>query len=64
MRYAIFGALILSLELLGASIPASAMSANGNATLKADLPRDVIQVYAGCGAKYKPNKQTGKCEPY
>jgi hypothetical protein len=40
------------------------MSANGNATLKADLPRDVIQVYAGCGAKYKPNKQTGKCEPY
>jgi hypothetical protein len=64
MRYAIFGAMILSLELLGASIPASAMPASGNVIVKANSSRDVIQVFGGCGAKYKPNKKTGKCEPF
>jgi hypothetical protein len=63
MRYAIFGALILTLEFLGASIPASAMPANGNAIVKAGTS-DVVRVFAGCGKNYKPNKTTGKCEPY
>jgi hypothetical protein len=62
MRYAIFGAIILSLQLLGASVPASAMPASGNVIVKANS--SVIQVFGGCGAKYKPNKKTGKCEPF
>jgi hypothetical protein len=61
MRYAIFGALILSLELLGVSV-AGAMPANGNAVVKANSSRDVIQVGGGCGAKFWPNRKTGKCE--
>jgi hypothetical protein len=64
MRYAIFGALILSLELLGASIAAAAMPANGNAIVKAGSSRDVIQVYGGCGAWMKWNKRTKKCESF
>ncbi len=64
MRYAIFGALILSLELFGASIATAAMPTSGNAIVNSDLSRYVIQVYAGCGLKYKPNRKTGKCEPY
>ena len=63
MRYAIFGLLILSLELLGASV-AGAIPANGNGFVKVDSSRDVIPVMQGCGAKYKRNKQTGQCEPY
>jgi hypothetical protein len=39
MRYAIFGALILSLDLLGASIATAAMPATGYANLKADSTR-------------------------
>jgi hypothetical protein len=62
MRYAIFGALILSLELPGVSV-AGAIPANGNAIVKTGSSF-VIQVFAGCGAKYKPNKKTGKCEPF
>jgi hypothetical protein len=62
MRYAIFGALILGLELLGVSVTA-AMPANKNAVVKIDS-RDVIETFAGCGKNYKPNKQTHKCEPY
>jgi hypothetical protein len=64
MRYAIFGALILSLELVGASIATAAMPVNGNAVVKADSSKDLIPVMQGCGAKYKRNKQTGQCEPY
>jgi hypothetical protein len=64
MRYAIFGALILSLELFGVSFAAAAMPANGSPVMKAGSSRDVFQVFGGCGAKYKPNKQTGKCEPF
>jgi hypothetical protein len=48
MRYAIFGTLILSLELLRVSIASAAMPANGNAVVKASSSRDVIQVWAGC----------------
>jgi hypothetical protein len=64
MRYAIFGALILSLELFGVSVAAAAMPANGNAIVKAGSSRDVIQVMEGCGAKYKRNHRTGQCEPF
>jgi hypothetical protein len=64
MRYAIFGAVILSLELFGVSFAAAAMPANGSAIVKANSSRDVIQVFGGCGAKYKPNKKTGQCEPF
>jgi hypothetical protein len=64
MRYAIFGALILSLELLGVSIASAAMPANGNAVLKANSSRDVIPVMEGCGAKYKRNHRTHQCEPF
>jgi hypothetical protein len=64
MRFAIFGALILSLELVGVSVAAAATPANGNAVVKADSRRDVIPVMQGCGAKYKRNKQTGQCEPF
>jgi hypothetical protein len=64
MRYAIFGALILSLELVGASVAAAAIPANGNAVSKVVSSRDVIPVMQGCGAKYKRNKQTGQCEPF
>jgi hypothetical protein len=62
MRYAIFGALILSLELFGVSF-ASAMPANKNAIVKTDSG-DVVEIFAGCGKNYKPNRQTHKCEPY
>jgi hypothetical protein len=63
MRYAIFGALILSLELLGVSA-AGAIPASGNAVVKAGSSRDVIQVWGGCGGKRHFNKQTRKCEDY
>jgi hypothetical protein len=62
MRYAIFGALILGLGLLGGSIASAAMPTVGNAIAKAGSSRDVIQVWAGCGGKRWPNKKTGKCE--
>ena len=42
MRYAIFGALILSLELFGASIATAAMPTSGNAIVNSDLSRYVI----------------------
>jgi len=64
MRYAIFGALILSMELLGASIPASAMPPNGAPIVKAGSSSNVIQVMEGCGAKYKRNHRTKQCEPF
>jgi hypothetical protein len=54
MRYAIFGALILSLEIFGASVAAAAMPTSGNAVVNADLSKNVIQVYAGCGLKFNP----------
>jgi hypothetical protein len=61
MRYAIFGAaLILSLELFGASI-ATAMPANGNAVVK-DNSTDVIQVMQGCGKHYHRDKAQ-QCVP-
>jgi hypothetical protein len=64
MRYVLlFGSLTVSLELFGASI-AIAMPAKGNAIVKADSSKNVIQVFGGCGSKYKPNKKTGQCEPY
>ena len=59
----LFGLLVVSLELLGASI-ASAMPTNGSTIVKAELSRSVIEIFGGCGAKYKPNKKTGKCEPF
>jgi hypothetical protein len=62
MRYAIFGLLILSLELLGVSV-AGAIPTNGNAIVKAGSS-DVIPVMEGCGAKYKRNHRTGQCEPF
>jgi hypothetical protein len=65
MRYAIFGALILGLELLGASIASAAMPANGNAVVKADSSRDVIQVWGGCGGiratRMAPSLSQGCC---
>jgi hypothetical protein len=61
MRYAIFGALILSLEMFGVTFATAAMPANGNAIVK-PASRDVIQVGGGCGAKRWPNKKTGQCE--
>ena len=42
---------------------ASAMPANKNAVVKTDSG-DVIEIFAGCGKNYKPNRQTHKCEPY
>ena len=42
MRYGIFSALILGLELLGVSIATAAMPLNGNAVVKTHSPRDVI----------------------
>jgi hypothetical protein len=62
MRYAIFGALIVSLELLGVSIASAAMPASGNAIVKAGSSRDLIQVWYGCGGKRVFNKKTKKCE--
>jgi hypothetical protein len=62
MRYAILGALILSLEAFGVSVAGAAMPANGQLIVKASSSRDVIQVGGGCGAKFWRNKQTGKCE--
>jgi hypothetical protein len=64
MRYfLLFGSLVVSLELFGASI-ATALPANGSAIVKAEPSKNVVEVFAGCGAKYKPNKKTGKCEPF
>jgi hypothetical protein len=64
MRYfLLFGSLMVSLDLFGASI-ATAMPANGSAIVKADSSKNVIEVFGGCGSKYKPNKKTGQCEPY
>ena len=62
MRYAIFGALILGLEMFGVTFATAAMPANGNAIVKPGSSRDVIQVGGGCGAKRWPNKKTGQCE--
>jgi hypothetical protein len=64
MRYAIFGALILGLELLGVSISTAAMPLNGNAVAKTHSSRDVIQVYGGCGMWMKYNPRTKKCESF
>jgi hypothetical protein len=61
MRYAIACALIL-ISFGEASVPASAMPASGNAVVKAGSSKDVIKVGGGCGAKFWPNKKTGKCE--
>jgi hypothetical protein len=44
MRAAIFSALIISLQLLGISISTAAMPLNGNAVVKTNSSRDVIQV--------------------
>jgi hypothetical protein len=62
MRYAILGALILSLEAFGVSVAGAAMPANGQVIVKASSSRDVIRAGGGCGAKFWRNKQTGKCE--
>jgi hypothetical protein len=62
MRYAIFGALILSLELFGVSFATAAMPANDRGSVNAGAPKDLIQVMAGCGWHQKPNRKTGKCE--
>jgi hypothetical protein len=62
MRYAIFAALILSLELFGVSVAAAAMPANGSALVKANSSTGVIQVGGGCGKRSWPNPKTGKCE--
>jgi hypothetical protein len=59
MRYAIFGALIVSLELFAGSIASAAMPASGNAIVTS---RDLIQVWYGCGGKRVLNKKTKKCE--
>jgi hypothetical protein len=61
MRYAIFGALILSLELVGVSVAAAAIPANGNAVLKASSSSDVIQVMQGCGKHF--HREKGQCVP-
>jgi hypothetical protein len=63
MRFAIFGALILSMELFGVSV-AGAIPASGSVIVKADYSKEFIPVMGGCGAKYKRNKQTGQCEPF
>jgi hypothetical protein len=62
MRYAIFGALVLSLPLVGMSVASAAMPTNGNAIVRANSSKEVIQVGGGCGAKRWPNKKTGQCE--
>jgi hypothetical protein len=64
MRYAIFGALILGVELLGVSIPTAAMPLSGNAAVKTNSSGDVIQVYGGCGQWMKYNPRTKKCESF
>ena len=47
MRYVLFfGSLFVSLQLFGASI-ATAMPANGSAIVKADLSKNVIEVFGG-----------------
>jgi hypothetical protein len=58
MPYAIFGALILSLRLVGVSVAAAAVPANGSPIAKTNL----IQVGGGCGKRYWRNPKTGKCE--
>jgi hypothetical protein len=63
MRHAIFGALILSLQLVGVSVAAAAVPANGSPIAKTNLSSDVIQVGGGCGKRYWRNPKTGKCEP-
>jgi hypothetical protein len=64
MRYAIFGLLILGLELLGLSIASAATPASGNPFVKAASTTDLIQVWYGCGGKRIWNKKTKKCEDY
>ena len=64
MRYAIFSALIISLQMLGVSISTAAMPLNGNAVVKTNSSRDVIQVYGGCGQWMKYNPRTKKCESF
>jgi hypothetical protein len=64
MRYAIFGALIISLELLGVSVSTAAMPLKGNAAVKTNPSRDVIEVYGGCGMWMKYNPRTKKCESF
>jgi hypothetical protein len=61
MRYAIFGAFVLGLELLGPSIASAAMPAIGNAVVKASSSSDVIQVMQGCGKHY--HREKGQCVP-
>jgi hypothetical protein len=62
MRYAIFGALVLSLPIVGMSVASAAMPTNGNAIVRANSSKELIQVGGGCGAKRWPNKKTGQCE--
>lgn len=57
MRYAIFGALILSLELLGVSV-AGAIPANGNAIVKAGSS-DVIQFLRVAVRNINPIRKRG-----
>jgi hypothetical protein len=61
MRYIVFStALILSFELLGASI-ATAMPADGSAIVKANSnSRETIQVLDGCGHHHHRNHH-GHC---
>jgi hypothetical protein len=59
MRYIVFSsALIVSLELFGASI-ANAIPTNGSAIVRANST-DVIKVLDGCGKHYHRDK-SGAC---
>jgi len=61
MRYAIFGALIVSLELFGVSFASAAMPANGSDVVKAGS--SVVQVMQGCGKHYHRDRATKQCVP-
>jgi hypothetical protein len=64
MRYAIFGALILSLELVGAIHRYRRDARKRQCCCEGGFVERLIPVMQGCGAKYKRNKQTGQCGPY
>jgi hypothetical protein len=60
MRYIVFSsALILSLELFGASV-ATALPANGGGIVKANSSKDLIQVGGGCG-RHRHRDAKGNC---
>jgi hypothetical protein len=64
MRCIVFlGALLVSAELLGASIAAAAMPANGTLFTKTNSSGNVTDL-RGCGQWMKYNPRTEKCESF